>query len=795
MNIRKLIAEQIVILDGALGTEAQKRGLPAGVCPERWLVDHPRLQREIHAEYCKAGAHAVYTPTFGANRVKLGHWGEKKASRINAQLAAASRKAVPKGVAVAGDIGPTGDFVEPFGELGFEEAVRIFKEQVRGLADAGVDLCVIETMMDIQEARAALLAVKEETDLFTLVTMTFEQDGRTLNGTDPVSALVTLQSLGADAVGCNCSTGPEDMVKIIARMKPYATVPLVAKPNAGMPVIKKGEAVFGMTPQDFARSGKALVKKGVNLIGGCCGTTPAHIRALRGALVRRKPVAPVREAVNAVSSARRTVEFRPERITIIGECINPTGKKSLQSALKKGDFSPVRELARAQAEAGADLLDVNAGMPGIDQRRVLLRIIDLLSVGFSQPLSIDSHNKEVVEGALRKYPGRALLNSVSAEPNALKELLPVAARYGAMIIGLPIGEKGIPSTSRQRQTNARKILRAAKKYGMTKKDILFDGLAMAVSSDPKSGQETLDFLEWCRHEFAGLSVIGLSNISFGLPMRRWLNASFLALAKARGLTAAIANPAHAEIRHVRAAVDLFSSGDMGKFLEIGLAAQGLETEQGSSEETAEQKVYRAVLQGDRDGIVSRIREALKQGAVPLDLVDRFMTPAMNEVGARFEKKEYFLPQLIVSAETMKHGFEFLKPKLRTERAAGQVKTVVILATVKGDIHDIGKNIVALMLQNHGFSVVDLGKDVSTGRILKEIARHDEPVVGLSALMTTTMVNMGEVIERAEKEKVSCRFVLGGAVVTREYARSLGAEYARDGVEAVKVVRRLSGKKA
>ena len=800
MKIPSILKKKILLLDGATGTELHRMGMPSGVCPEAWCIDHPEAIRAVHSGYRKAGADIIYAATFGANRLKLAEYGLSDVKAINRKLVRLAKEAAEGKALVAGDVGPTGRFVAPFGPLDFEEAVDIFKEQIEGLLAGGADLLVVETMMDIQEARAALIAAREITGLFTIVTMTFEKDGRTLNGTDPVTALVTLQSLGADAVGCNCSTGPEDMMRFIAAMKPHATVPLAAKPNAGIPVVKEGETVFPMDATEFGAFGKELASSGAALIGGCCGTTPNHIRSLKKNLRNKKPVLPAKRSIAALTSPRKTVFLdRGGALKVIGERINPTGKKALREALREefteGRFTLVRQMARDQEREGADLLDVNVGVPGIDEVKAMTGAVDVLAVATALPLVIDSPKVETIEAALRRYPGRALLNSISGEEEKLDRLLSAAARYGAMFILLPVAKGEVPRTAARRKEVIREVFKMARARGFTKEDLVVDGLVMTVAADPRAALETLETVEWCYRRFGARTVLGLSNVSFGMPGRMWINAAFLAMAAGKGLTLAIANPGQAELMNIKAASDLLTQkdGDAAAFIaRFGDQAANAGKRETPETTTPEEKVYQAILEGNREEIGRSIAAALTAGTSPLGLVEDVMIPAITEVGERFDRREYFLPQLIASAEAMKEGMDYLEPHLKEGRAADDRKTV-ILATVEGDIHDIGKNIVALMVKNHGYRVIDLGKDVPAGKIIEAAKAHRGAVVGLSALMTTTMVRMKEVMELAAKECHDCRFLLGGAVVTKAYAQSLGAEYARDGVEAVRKLEEIFSK--
>lgn len=793
LSIKSLFKKKIVMLDGAMGTELQKKGMTGGVCPEQWCLQNPQSLRELYASYEKAGSQVVYTCTFGANRFKLKQYqAEHDVYHINFSLARLAKDAVGQNTLIAGDVGPTGLFVEPFGPLPFEDAVETFKEQIRGLLDGGCDLIIIETMIDIQEARAALIAAKETGSPFTMVSMTYEKDGFTLGGTNPVSALITLQSLGADVVGCNCSTGPEKMIDFITAMKPYATVPLLAKPNAGMPKLENGKTVFEMDPKTFTSFGRTLVKAGANGIGGCCGTTPAHIRELAKATGRLKPVPPLRKSLGALSSARGFLLFADQQpLVIAGERINPTGKKALQQELIEGKFSIIRQMALEQEQQGAHLLDVNVGHPGVDEPRKIREVISLLATITTLPLAVDSSNVEAIEAALRIYPGRMLINSISGEKDKIARLFPLAARYGAMFILLPLSGGDLPRTALKRQQMIKNIYQKSKTFGFTKDDFLVDCLVMAVASDPEAACETLKTLQWCTNTFKSRTNLGISNVSFGMPGRPWLNATFLAMAQFCGLTMAIANPGSQEIMNVKKAADVLMARDphSSRFIEhfsaqTSAAAQAPVKDSGSLEE----KITQAITQGDRDGIVALLERALAQGFSAQELVDGIMIPAIVRVGDLYEKKMFFLPQLMAAAETMKKGLGFLEPLLTKEVMKNKGK--IILATVKGDIHDIGKNIVALLLRNYGYQVIDLGKDVSASDILNAARKENPDVIGLSALMTTTMVQMKDVITLAHEQGFRQRFLVGGAVVNQDYAASIGASYARDGVEAVKVVEQL-----
>ena len=797
-SFKALTEQRLIQLDGATGTELVKRGMPAGVCPEAWVLEHPDALAAVQQAYAESGSDLVYAPTFGANPLKLAEFGlEKRTAEINRKLAEISRRAVP-GKLVFGDIAPTGQLIEPFGPLPFEQAVEVYKEQIRALIDGGVDGFAVETMMDLQEARAALIAVRELCDLPVIVTLTFEPGGRTLTGVHPVSALVTLQALGADAFGCNCSTGPMEMAELLRELKLYASIPLVAKPNAGMPHLVDGETRFDLAPEAFAEASVALIDAGANLLGGCCGTSPAHLAALHEKLATRAPL-PVRQEKRGVvaspSSFRRLAPAEP--FAIIGERINPTGKKALQAELRSGKFDLVRDFAREQSAQGAALLDVNFGLSGIDETAMMRTgVAELVRIG-STPLCIDSTRPETVEAALRLYPGRALLNSISAEEERLNKVLPIAAKYGAMLILLPLTDAGIPETLSARIEVLDRILQEAARYGYTPADCAADALIMTISADRHAAALSLDFIEHCSRVLRINTVCGLSNVSFGLPARATVNLAFLGMAIGRGLNCAIANPAAAGLVDAVIAADALSGRDprLERYLEHhAAAATGVSQPQtpnpAPAEQSPEERLRDAVLRGRKEAVSAALEALLAAGQAPGELVDSILIPAITEVGGRFERKEYFLPQLMQSAAAMQLAMEKLEPLLRTGAGAEQSGPVFLLATVKGDIHDIGKNIVALLLKNHHFQVIDLGKDVPAETIVDAAIKHGAAFIGLSALMTTTMPQMKIVVELARARGVKVPVIVGGAAVDEAFAVSIGAIYAADAMATVRRAQEL-----
>ena len=788
-----LIEQRLIQLDGATGTELVKRGMPAGVCPEAWVLEHPEALAAVQQAYAASGSDLVYAPTFGGNPLKLAEFHlEQQTGEINRQLAEISRRAVP-GKLVFGDIAPTGQLVEPFGPLPFEKTVELYKEQVRGLIDGGVDGFAIETMMDLQEARAALIAVRELSDLPAIVTLTFEPGGRTLTGVHPVSALVTLQALGADAFGCNCSTGPAEMAEVIRELKPYAAIPLVAKPNAGMPHLVDGTTVFDLAPDAFAKASVALIDAGANLLGGCCGTSPAHLAALHNEISSRRPL-PVRQekrgVVTSPSSFRRLALEEP--FAIIGERINPTGKKALQAELRAGKFELVREFAREQSAQRAALLDVNFGLSGIDETAMMRAgVAELVRIG-STPLCIDSTRPETVEAALRLYPGRALLNSISAEEERLNKVLPIAAKYGAMLILLPLTDDGIPESAAERIEVLDRILAEAARYGYTPADCAADALIMTISAARQAAAVSLLFIGHCSRQLELNSRCGLSNVSFGLPARATVNLTFLGMAIGRGLNCAIANPSAPGIVDAVIASDALSGRDpqLDRYLAHHAVAASSETPRQTTPAPApaaqspEELLRDAVLRGKKEAVPAILDTLIAAGKAPGELVDGILIPAITEVGNRFERKEYFLPQLMQSAAAMQLAMEQLEPLLRSG-GADAAGPVFLLATVKGDIHDIGKNIVALLLKNHHFQVIDLGKDVPAETIVNAAIEHDAAFIGLSALMTTTMPQMKVVVDLARSRGVTAPVIVGGAAVDEAFADSIGAIYAADAMATVR----------
>lgn len=816
-EFRELTENKIVILDGATGSNLQKAGMPAGVCPEKWILEHPEALIDLQKRYIAAGSDILYAPTFTSNRIKLSEYGlEEKIASINKELIGLSKKAAEgagRRIYIAGDLTMTGEQLYPVGSLGFEELVEVYKEQINCCLAAGVDLFVIETMMSLQECRAAVLAVKESCELPVMVTLTFNEDMHTLYGTDPETAAVVMSAMGVDAVGVNCSNGPEKLCEVVKRMAAYADIPLIGKPNAGLPKLCEGKTHYDMGAEEFGIEAAKLIEAGASIVGGCCGTTPEHIAALTERVQEKKPVCRQKTKKRVLSNERSIVDIDLDgSFEVIGERINPTGKKALQEELRQGKLDLVLSMAEEQMEAGVSILDVNVGMNGIDEKETMKKCVYALTSHGCVPLSIDSSNPEVVEAALRIYPGRALINSISLEPGKTERLLPIAKKYGAMFILLPLSEKGLPKSQEEKKAIIDTIIEKALEAGLTKEDIVVDGLVTTVGANKEAAKEALETIRYCKEELSVATVCGLSNISFGLPERQFVNAAFFSFARLSGLTMAIANPSQplfmntvlaadlllnkpeAADRYIGSVISMETAGVKGK-------SQGKELENGkSSADKAEAgleirgidcgQIYQDVLKGRKERICEDVKPLLEAGLQASEILDSVLIPAINETGRLFDKKIYFLPQLIGSAEAMKTAIDYLEPLL-AEGASREKKATIIIATVEGDIHDIGKNLVVMMLKNYGYRVIDLGKDVSAEEIIKTAKEEKAEVIGLSALMTTTMMQMEKVVKLAKAEGVKAQIIIGGAVTTQEFSEEIHADgYSKDAKEAVELVKRL-----
>ena len=811
-EFREFVNKGPIILDGATGTNLMAAGMPIGVCPEAWILEHKEVLLNLQRGYVEAGTNIVYAPTFTGNRIKLEEYGRAdRITEINTELVRLSREAVGDKALVAGDMTMTGQQLFPLGELMFEELVEVYKEQASILDKAGADLFVVETMMSLQECRAAVLAIKEVSDKPVMVTLTYNEDGRTLYGTPPEAAVVVLQSLGVDVIGINCSTGPMEMIEPVKIMAEYATIPILAKPNAGLPELVDGETVYRMTPEEFAEAGAALVEAGAAIVGGCCGTTPEHIAALTAKVKGMELITPLKSHRRILSSERKAVEIDLDgNFLVVGERINPTGKKKLQAELREGRLDLVRNMAMDQESNGAAILDINMGMNGIDELQMMKKVIYEVSSTVDCPLCIDSSHVDVIEEALKIYPGRALINSISLETEKMEKLLPVAAKYGAMFILLPLSDAGLPQNIAEKKAIINEIYDKALALGMSHADIVVDGLVATIGANANAAVECFETIDYCKNEKKLPTICGLSNISFGLPERGYVNTAFLTMAINRGLTMAIANPSQDLLMNAAFASDMLlnrPSSDiryiehMNKFTEknaqfetvrVNKAASG-EAASGEgrvSTELSENPVFKAVLKGSKETIISEVDKALADGAEPDAIINDYLIPAINEVGELFNSKKYFLPQLIGSANTMKEAIDYLEPKMERKSAGGDMPTLVI-ATVEGDIHDIGKNLVVLMLKNYGYNVIDMGKDVKCEDIVDLAIKEDAAIIGLSALMTTTMMRMKDVVELCKEKGCKSKVVIGGACITQSFADEIGADgYSKDAADCVKLVERL-----
>ncbi|MDD6444321.1 MAG: homocysteine S-methyltransferase family protein [Lachnospiraceae bacterium] len=805
-----IIEKGPVILDGATGTNLMAAGMPVGVCPEQWVLDNPQVLKDLQKSYVEAGSHIVYASTFTGNRIKLQEYGlEDRLEEINTKLVELSREAVGDQALVAGDMTMTGQQLFPMGDLLFEELVTVYKEQAKVLEQAGVDLFVVETMMSLQECRAAVIAIREVSDLPIMVTLTYNEDGRTLFGTPPETAVVVLQSLGVDAIGINCSTGPMEMVEPVKKMAEYATVPIIAKPNAGLPELEGKQTVYKMTPEEFAEAGTALVEAGAAVIGGCCGTTPAHIKALSHAVRGKTLHKPLERHRRILASERKNVEISLDgNFLVVGERINPTGKKKLQAELREGKLDLVREMAMQQEENGAAVLDINMGMNGIDEKEMMEQVIYEVSATVDCPLCLDTSHIDVMEAALRIYPGRALINSVSLEKEKIEHMLPLAKKYGAMFVLLPLSDEGLPKSAAEKQEIIETVYSRAMELGMAHEDIVVDGLVATIGANPDAAKECYDTISYCKEVKKLPTICGLSNISFGLPERSYVNTAFLTMAICRGLTMAIANPSQELLMNAAFASDMLlhrPESDiryierMNKLAEekagyetVVVKKEKQETKSGeaSAADGAENPVYTAVLKGNKGSVIDEVKHVLDAGIKPDTIINDYLIPAINEVGVLFEKKKYFLPQLIASANTMKLAIDYLEPMLERKNDGKEMPTLVI-ATVEGDIHDIGKNLVVLMLKNYGYHVIDMGKDVPCEEIVDTAIRENAAIIGLSALMTTTMMRMQDVVEICKEKGCKSKVIIGGACITESFAREIGADgYSKDAAECVKLVERL-----
>ena len=804
MSILEYMKEHLLVLDGGMGTLLQAAGLAAGELPERWNLTHPTVIRDIHRDYLRAGSHVINANTFGANGLKF--FPEELEQIVCAAVRNAREAQACADVAhpswVALDIGPSGKLLKPYGDLDFEDAVALFAQVVRLGVKYGVDLITVETMNDSYEAKAALLAAKENSDLPVIVTCAYGSDGKLMTGADPAAMVAMLEGMGADAIGANCSLGAEQLRPVVEKLLACASVPVLLKPNAGLPQCKDGKTVYDVSPQAFAQSVSEMVEMGVNLVGGCCGTTPDYIRALAERVKTKKSTPVVAKKRTVVSSYTHAVVFGRVPV-LIGERINPTGKKRFKQALTEGDLDYVLQEGLRQQENGAHVLDVNVGLPQINERELLTRVCGELQAIIDLPLQIDTADAEAMEAALRRYNGKAMVNSVNGKAESMQAVFQLVKKYGGVLVALTLDEQGIPETAEGRLEIAKKILREAEKCGIGKEDLIFDPLAMSVSSDSRAAVETLRAVKMIGEELGCCTSLGVSNVSFGLPDRDSVNSTFFAQALENGLSAAIMNPDSLTMRsvwHTHRVLHGLDENCADYIAFSALRAQQTPTEAPNQTAPAAKQMgeewgsalQRAISKGLGDRAAQLTAELL-QTVAPLEIVQREIVPALDAVGRGFEEKTVYLPQLLMSAEAAKAAFGIIKERMEQTSANETAKGMqIVLATVKGDIHDIGKNIVRLLLENYGFEVIDLGRDVPPERVVEEVVRRKAPMAGLSALMTTTVPAMEETVALLHKEAPWCRVAVGGAVLTREYAESIHADrYCKDAMEAVRYAESLS----
>ncbi|MBR2634671.1 MAG: homocysteine S-methyltransferase family protein [Clostridia bacterium] len=797
MNFREFLQKNTVYLDGGMGTLLQEKGLPPGELPERWNLTHPECITEIHRAYFDAGSHVVCTNTFGANALKFS---DEELERIIAAAVENARKAAsesssPKEKFIALDIGPCGRLLKPLGDMDFEAAVALFAKTVRIGASCGVDLVLIETMNDSYETKAALLAVKENSDLPVLVSNAYGENGKLMTGATPAAMVALLEGMGADALGANCSLGPRRLASVAEELLEKASVPVLLKPNAGLPKTVNGKTVFDVTPEEFSREMEALVRKGIRVAGGCCGTTPSYIRETVSRTESLAPVPVTEKNLTVVSSYTHAVEFGGAPV-LIGERINPTGKKRFRQALTERDLDYILAEGLRQQEKGAHVLDVNVGLPEIDEPLLLSETVRELQTVLDLPLQIDTANAEAMEKALRCYNGKAMVNSVNGKKESMETVFPLVKKYGGLVVALTLDENGIPSTAEGRVEIARNILKTAESYGISRKDIIVDTLAMTVSADHTAAVATLASLRDVREKLGCQTSLGVSNVSFGLPCRDSINSTFFALALENGLSAAIMNPDSAEMMRTYHSFMALRGMDenCASYIEkipalLPASSAPVPTVPASKEEGDRSELCYAIVKGLREKAAS-VTASMLESSSGLSIVENEIIPALNRVGKGFEEKTVYLPQLLMSAEAAKSAFDVIKT--RTAKAeATAFSGKVVLATVRGDIHDIGKNIVKLLLENYGFSVVDLGKDVPPEDVVETAVSLHAPLVGLSALMTTTVPAMEKTVSLLHEKAPWCKIMVGGAVLTQEYASAIGADfYAKDAMEGVRYAESL-----
>lgn len=778
--------KKLIFLDGAMGTQLQEKGLPAGMAPEIYMMSHPECIEEVHRSYLENGSDIIYTNTFGANRKKLKNspYSVKEIVETAVMIAKKATKDYVQS-RVALDIGPIGEMLEPNGYLPFEEAIDIFQEQIDAGVRAGADLIVIETMSDLYEVKAALLAAKTY-DLPVFVTMSFEADQRTFTGCTPSSFAYLAEGLGADAIGINCSLGPDQMYPIVKEIAECTTLPLIVKANAGLP--DPIHNTYAMSKDTFANCVKDLLDLPILYIGGCCGTTPAFIRELKETLPETTILPSNKKIVPAVCSPTKCIKIQD--VHVIGERINPTGNKRMKQALLEGKMEDILAIALEEVEAGAEILDVNVGLPGINEKEMMIQVIQELQAVIDVPLQIDSTNSEVIEAALRVVNGVPIVNSINGEQKTMDQILPIVHTYGANVIGLTLDEKGIPDQAQERVEIAKRIIDTAQTYGIRKEHVFIDCLTLTVSAQQTGAIETLKALHEIKHELQVSTVLGVSNISFGLPERGILNQSFLTMALQAGLTFPIINPNHESMMDAVRAYRVLYHYDKDAQNYISYYSNGRKKEHTDKKETSVHTIEEAIKKGLKEETRTLCLKLLEEKE-PLSIVNEHLIPALDIVGDLYEKKQLYLPQLMNAAQASKAAFEEIRKSMEKNGGKNIVKGKILLATVKGDVHDIGKNIVKVVLENYGYQILDLGKDVPVERIVETAIQENVKLIGLSALMTTTLSAMEETVKALRESGHDCKIMVGGAVVSEEYAKKIHADYyAKDAKESADIARKV-----
>ncbi len=794
MKFKEHLGKELLFFDGAMGTMLQEKGLQPGELPEIWNMTHEEEILDIHKQYLNAGCNIIKTNTFGANPFKMEStdYTCEAVTKKGIELAKRAIKECGKEAYTALDISSLGKLLEPLGDLSFEEAYEAFKPVCIAGEQAGADLCLIETMNDTYEIKAAVLAAKENTNLPVVVTIVLDENGKLLTGADMEAAVAMLEGLRVDALGLNCGFGPDMMKEFLPKLKEVCSLPIVVNPNAGLPMVVDGKTCFLVEPEEFAGIMEEIAVEGVSALGGCCGTTPAHIKALIERCKGKKPLEITEKGRSVVSSYTHAVVLN-DHPKIIGERINPTGKSRFKQALRENDLEYIYKEALAQQDMGAHILDVNVGLPEIDEVAMMKSVITGLQGITDLPLQIDTSDMEAMEQAMRLYNGKPLINSVNGKQESMDAVFPLVARYGGMVVCLTLDEEGIPETPEGRIDVAKRIINEAARYGIQKKDLLMDTLTMTISTGQENAQITLDALNHVRNTMGVHTTLGVSNISFGLPQRELVNTAFFTIALSQGLSAGIINPGSEKMMAAYHSYCALNGSDHKCVDYINLYSQQTEKAEKATANNKEVTLYDAVVRGLIESAYQAAKKELETRE-PLAVIDEDLIPALDKVGQGFEKKTVFLPQLLMSADAAKAGFNAIKEYLKEKGDTSASKGTIVMATVKGDIHDIGKNIVKVLLENYGFHVIDLGKDVSPESVVEAAKENQVKLVGLSALMTTTVANMEITIKMLKEEMPECRVMVGGAVLTQTYADMIGADfYSKDAMGSVRYANELFGK--